>query len=210
MGNPLSISSGALWEIVERSAFLEERLGGGFLPEARAEHSEEIEKRLAAWRKNCAKGSEQVFAKRLQWDGLDAVRARGLVGRVRRANSELPPWAGVLREVIEFSREPADRMKSDLASIRGEQSVAFEEFLYPFLHLARKTLHKESGVAYSLLADAAHRQWERSLLLAWEVITAETLDLEFTRFRADLSNSPPDLRACCERIEGGGARPASG
>jgi len=202
MADPLSTSTESLWEIVEQSAFLEERLGDDFLPETRAEDSAVIENRLAAWRKNCAKGSEHVFAKRLQWDGLDAVRARGLVGRVRRLNSELPPWARVLQEMIEFSREPSDGMKSDLASIRGERAIAFEEFLYPFLHLARKTLHKESGAAYSLLADAAHRQWERSLLLAWEAITAEALDLEFTRFRTHPGNSPPD--------SGGAMRPAPG
>jgi len=193
MADPLSTSTESLWEIVEQSAFLEERLGDDFLPEIRAEHSAVGENRLAVWRRNCAKGNEQVFAKRLQWDGLDAARARGLVGRVRRANSEFPPWARVLREMIEFSREPSDEMKNDLASIRGERAIAFEEFLYPFLHLARKTLHKRSGAAYSLLADAAHRQWERSLLLTWEAITAETLDLEFTRFRADPNNSLPDL-----------------
>ena len=61
MGDPLPISSEPLWEIVERSAFLEERLGGDFLPETRAEDSEVIDKRMAAWRKNCAKGDEKVF-----------------------------------------------------------------------------------------------------------------------------------------------------
>ena len=108
MGDPLPISSEPLWEIVERSAFLEERLGGDFLPETRAEDSEVIDKRMAAWRKNCAKGDEKVFAKRLEWDGLDADRARGLLGRVRRANPELPSWARLLEQMIESSREPWD------------------------------------------------------------------------------------------------------
>src|SRR5580658_3090506 len=156
MGNPLSISTESIWEIVEQSAFLEERLSGGFLPETRAEDSEEAEnsqemdKRMAAWRKNCAKGDETVFSKRLQWDGLNVDRARGLVGRVRRVNSELPPWARVLGPMIESSREPWDDLKNDLASIRGEQPVAFEEFLYPFLWLARENLRKESRAACSL------------------------------------------------------------
>jgi hypothetical protein len=35
MADPLSTSTEPLWEIVERSAFLEERLGGKFLPETR-------------------------------------------------------------------------------------------------------------------------------------------------------------------------------
>src|SRR5580658_3735407 len=109
MGNLLSISTESIWEIVEQAAFLEERLGGDFLPETRAEDSEEdsqeMDKRMAAWRKNCAKGDETVFSKRLQWDGLDVHRARGLVGRVRRANPELPAWARVLRPMIESSRE---------------------------------------------------------------------------------------------------------
>jgi len=194
MGDKLSISSEPLWEIVERSAFLEERLGGNFLAETRADDSEEIEKRLDAWRKNCAKGDEKVFAMRLQWDGLDAGHARGLVGRVRRANpvGELPPWARLLGCMIESSQEHWDEtlLKNDLASIREEKPIAFEELLHPFLRLARETLRKENEAAYSLLAEAAHRQWERSLLLSWEAIAAETLDLEFTGFRAAHQISP--------------------
>ena len=189
---------------MERSAFFEERLGGDFMPETRAEDSEVMDERMAVWRKNCAKGDEKVFAKRLQWDGLDQHRARGLVGRVRRANLELPSWARLLEQMIESTREPWDEalLKNDLASIRGEQPVAFEELFHPFLRLARETLRKETGAAYTLLAQAAHRQWEESLLLSLEAIAAETLDLEFTRFRAGPSNSPPD--------PGGVARPAPG
>ncbi len=194
MGGPLSISSETLWEIVERSAFLEERLGGDFLPETRAEDSQEIEKRLAEWRQNCAQGDGKVFAKRLQWDGLDESDARHLLGRVRRANpvGEVPSWARVLACMIASSREPWDEtaLRNDLVSIRGAGPVAFEEFLYPFLRLARETLQNEAGAAYSLLAGAAHRQWERSLLVSWEKIAAETLDLEFTGSRTAHQISP--------------------
>ena len=189
---------------MEQSAFLEERLGGDFLPETRAQDSEEIDKRMSAWRKNCARGDEKVFAKRLEWDGMDVGRARGLVGDVRRVNPELPSWAQLLGRMIESSQQPGDETlrKNDLASIRGEKPVAFEEFLYPFLRLARETLQKGSGAAYSLLAEAAHRRWERSLLNWWESTAGETLYLEFTRFCTDPSNSPPD--------SGGVARPATG
>ncbi len=94
--------------------------------------------------------------------------------------------------MIESTREPWDEalVKKDLASIRGEQPVAFEELFHPFLRLARETLRKESGQAYSLLAETAHRQWERFLLASWEAIAAETLDLEFTGFRSASQVSP--------------------
>ena len=72
MGNPLPISNEPLWEIVEQAAFLEERLGGGFLPETRAEDSEDIEPRIAAWRKNCTKGDAEVFRKRFH--GMGSMR----------------------------------------------------------------------------------------------------------------------------------------
>src|SRR5271157_4471905 len=210
MGNPLPISSEPLWEIVEQAAFLEERLGGGFLPETRAEDSEDIEQRMAAWRKNCAKGDEEVFRKRLQWDGLEAVRARRLVGRVRKANpvGEMPPWAGWLRLMIESSREPRDEslQKNDLASIRREQPVAFEELFYPFLRLARETLRKESGAAYSLVAEAAHRQWERSLLLSLDAMAAATLDLEFTGFRTAQQISPAVAPSGLDQLPGTDSR----
>ena len=193
---------------MERSAFLEERLGGDFLPETCTEDSEVIDKRMSAWRKNCARGDEKVFARRLQWDGLDVDRARGVVARVRRVNPELPLWAPLLRQMIESSQEPWDEAlrKKDLASIRAEQPVAFEEVFYSFLRLARETLRKESGAAYSLLAEAAHRQWERSLLLSWEKIAAETLDLEFTRFRTAHQASPAAIPSESESLPGTGCR----
>jgi type 2 lantibiotic biosynthesis protein LanM len=190
MEDPLPISSEPLREIVERSAFLEERLGDDFLPETRAEDSEVMDERMAAWRRNSAKGDEKVFAKRLQWDGLDQHRARGLVGRVRRVNPELPPWGRLLGRMIESSQESWDEKKNDFAAIRGEQPVAFEELFHPFLRLARETLRKESGAAYSLLTEAAHRQWERSLLASWGTMAGETLDLEFTDFRTAHQVSP--------------------
>lgn len=145
----LSVSGETLWEIVERSAFLEERLGVDFVPETHAENSEEIENRMSAWRQNCARGDENVFAKRLQWDGLDAGRARRLVERVQRATpfGELPPWARLLRHMIEWSQEPWDEtlLKYDLAPNRGEQPVAFEEFLYPFLGSPEKHSRRRLG-----------------------------------------------------------------
>ncbi len=193
---------------MEQSAFLEERLGGDFLPETRDEDSEVVDKRMTAWQKNCAKGDEKVFRKRLEWDGLDASRAKRLVGRVRWANpvAEMPPWARLLRPIIGSCGKPCDEVKNDLASIRGEQPVAFEEFLYPFLRLARETLQKESGAAYSLLAEAAHRQWERSLLLSLDAIGAETLDLEFTGFRAAHPISPAAGASGSESLPGTGSR----
>ncbi len=59
MGDPLPISSEPLREIVERSAFLEERLGGDFLPETRSEDAEEIDKRIAAWMKELCQGQRE-------------------------------------------------------------------------------------------------------------------------------------------------------
>jgi type 2 lantibiotic biosynthesis protein LanM len=210
MGDPLPISSEPPREIVERSAFLEERLGGDFLPETRPEDSEIADRRIGAWTKNCAKGDEKVFAKRLEWDGLDAGRARGLVGRVRWAKpvGDMPSWARLLAQMIGSTREPGDdaHLKNDLASIRGEQPVAFEELFHPFLRLARETLRKETGAAYSLLAEAAHRQWERSLLVSWESIATETLYLEFMRFRAERQISPAVTPAGLESFPGTASR----
>jgi len=166
-GDRAPFLSELLWEIVERLAFLEERLRGDFLPDTRVGDSEAIDQRMGAWRKNCARGNEKVFAKRLGWDGLDADNARELAGRVRRISPELPQWARLLGRMI-----------------RGELPVAFEELFHPFLRLARETLRNETGAAYFLLAEEAHRQWERYLLRSWEQIAGETLDLEFKAFRS--------------------------
>jgi type 2 lantibiotic biosynthesis protein LanM len=209
IGTALSISKEPLREIVERSAFLEERLGGNLLPETRAEDSEVLNERMAAWRKNCAKGDEKVFLKRLQWDGLGQRRARDLVGRVRRASFELPYWARLLGQMIESTGEAWDKalVNNDLGSIRGERPVAFEGLFHPFLRLAREALRKESGQAYSLLAYAAHRQWEKSLLLSLEAIARETLDHEFTDFRsAHQDSSTVALSRSAGSVPGTGGR----
>jgi type 2 lantibiotic biosynthesis protein LanM len=208
MQNSPSVSNEELWEIVERSAFLEERLGAGFLPEACADDSEEIDRRMAAWRKNCAKGDEKVFHKRLQWDGLDEGRARGLLGRVRRTSLEMPPWARLLEQMVESTRQPWDEalVNNDLTAIRWEQPVGFEELFYPFLRHARETLQHESGAAYSLLAEVAHRQWELCLLLSLDEIAAETLGLEFTQFRSACQTSPAEVRSGLGPVPGTGCR----
>jgi type 2 lantibiotic biosynthesis protein LanM len=89
--------------------------------------------------------------------------------------------------MIESAHEGCDDVlrKNDLASIRAAQPVAFEEIYYPFLRLARETLREKAGTAYSSLEEPAHRQWERSLLLSWDDLARETLDLEFSEFRKD-------------------------
>ena len=208
MGGALS-SREPLCEIVERSAFLEERLGDEFLPEPCAEDSELLNERMAAWQKNCAKGDEKVFAKRLQWDGLGQRRARDLVGRGRRTSFESPCWARLLGQMIECTEKPWDKalVNNDLASIRGERPVAFEGLFHPFLQLAREMLRKESGQAYFLLAEAAHRQCEKSLLLSLEAIARETLDHEFTDFRtAHQDSSTVALSSSAELAPGTACR----
>jgi type 2 lantibiotic biosynthesis protein LanM len=183
--SPRNLSK-SLWEIVEQSAFLEERMGADFIADERGEDPELIAHRMATWRKNCARGDEKVFLKRLEWDGLSVDQARRLAGRARRGNPELPSWAESLRRMVEESSLAGGDafLKTDLAAIRGKKTIAFEEFHYPFLQLAREMVWKRAGAAYFLLAEAAHRQWERSLLSALEDIAAETLGHEFTEFRA--------------------------
>ena len=119
---------------MEPLAFLHERVSRDFQPETRAENTAEIEKRLAEWRENCSRGDQAIFRKRLQWDGLDENRVRGLVGRVRRTTSELPTLVlRLLRCMVECSQAPWNdsERKNDLAGIRGKQPAAFEGFSRP-------------------------------------------------------------------------------
>lgn len=193
MVDSLAALAEALWAIVETSAFLEERLTGNYLPDAGPDETHQVNRRLAQWRKNCAWDDERVFRKRLQWDGLDMERARSLLGRVRRANpdQELPPWAALLSKMIAFSGNTWQEMQADLASIREEQPVAFEEVFYPFLRLARENIQEQAGNAYFQVAESAHRQWERGLLSSWASIAASTLEYEFSLFRNARADSSP-------------------
>src|SRR5437016_3082498 len=90
-----------LEQIVARASTLFERLDGGLEPCGRPEDEETVSTRLAEWRRMAAQDDPELFARRLAWDGLDEAAARRALAPVRVQRScRLPPWAGMLEELL--------------------------------------------------------------------------------------------------------------
>ena len=94
------LSNAALVEIVERSAFLHERTGAGFLWAAEERCS--APQRIERWVQIAAKGDRKQFQQRLEWDGWTEEVAEKLAGGVRlRDRTHLPRWASLLRAAVD-------------------------------------------------------------------------------------------------------------
>jgi type 2 lantibiotic biosynthesis protein LanM len=84
-------------EIVARASSLRERLEQGYAPtDAPNQHTARSE-RLALWRRLAAKGSDELFARRLACLKTNRVNVEALLGDVRCPNgSAAPPWTELL------------------------------------------------------------------------------------------------------------------
>ncbi|MBI4796457.1 MAG: type 2 lantipeptide synthetase LanM [Deltaproteobacteria bacterium] len=114
---------------------------------------------------------------------------------------ELPPWTGVLNEVLR--KMPALRpvvLEPKLSGIykflNQDAPIAFEELLLPFLEVAREKLHAATSGKYHSLAEKARAHLERALLQRLAGISSRVLLVEFRTFVA------------CQQMWGGGNLPS--
>jgi type 2 lantibiotic biosynthesis protein LanM len=176
-----------LRKIVERSSTIAERLdANSFSDEVQTENNL-INSRFEKWCQVVSHGNYKQFQKRLSWDGLDITTVRRLLGGVRLSdNQPLPPWAETLNEALQvaalFSLE-TDNIANDLG-LDIQEPIPFEEVFLPFIHVARKKLLDQVGSRYQMLSKVAHKSLERSLLLRLAELCSQSLELEFSIFRA--------------------------
>jgi type 2 lantibiotic biosynthesis protein LanM len=179
-----------LIEIVERSAFLHERLGPNFVANSTQGDSEAVQKRFQQWQQQVARGEDSYFQRRLSWDGLDQNTARAIATGVRLRNpDELPTWAELLETVI-ASTSGAD-VKSLEASpfISPERPVPFEHLFVSFVRVASDKLKESSGDSWSLLSETAMLDVQRDLLKTLSRVADKALEFEFSIWRALPDNS---------------------
>lgn len=188
MNNDASLRS-----IVEKSAFLYERATRRFVAEPPGEAGLQIARdRLAAWREQAARGEAPYFEKRLSWDGLDLASAERLSGEVRLHESEpLPGWAGYLAAILAGSSSlrsaspvQLEQTFSRLPYLSASDPVPFEHVLVPFVEHASERLQNEAGARWALLSPDAQVRLQRHLLKTLSWIAGETLNLEFSIWRA--------------------------
>ena len=76
--------------------------------------------------------------------------------------------------------EGSQTYKHDFPFLDAEEPFPFEEVLTPFILVARQKLIIQSGAAYHLLRDKAHRVLERNLLQYLTTYAVHALYLEFS------------------------------
>ena len=148
-----------------------------------------IDSRLARWCHTAAFGDELRFARRLQWDGLDRVKARRVVADVNPlALQDLPGWAETLRCIIETCQEwRHDSPDPTEMSSEGPRQP-FEELLKPIATCARNMLVLrlasstvvESG-SREIVSEAALDRMETALTDQLSFIATQTLASEFSK-----------------------------
>lgn len=175
-------------KVTEKASSVFERLNGNFFPEAIDEYEKLIDKRLEKWCKKIAKGDWELFKKRFDWDEVEFDKVKQLLGSVRLKNQqELPEWANLLQEVLNYIPNLGTDFKKDTALGDYKQSQVkypFAEIFYPFILIAKKRLIAQVGSVYELLTPEAASCLELNLLKDLSWIASNALYLEFSIFRS--------------------------
>lgn len=179
----MEVSQQDLIEIVEKASTLTERLGKRFIPDEENVNSQLISSRWQAWCQGAAKGNLEKFAKRLVWDSVDSSAVSTLLGEVRLAEPKnLPIWTEILREVLNTDWEIA--YVSTCRCLDTEKPIPFEELYLSFIYVARQKLIVQVGFSWQLLSEAVQIRMERQLLVQLASLCAQSLELEFSLFKA--------------------------
>ncbi|BAZ20540.1 lanthionine synthetase C family protein [Kalymmatonema gypsitolerans NIES-4073] len=197
----MEVSQQDLLKIVEQASTLSERLGDAlpqaaprlrFVPNEAQDNDKLIMSRLKTWCQVVAQGNPDKLAKRLVWDDLDSGALVRVLGSVRLADTlQLPVWAETLRDALQIDSDTA--YASSNRSLETEKPIPFEEVYLPFIHVARQKLFAQLDASEQLLSEAAHISLERQLLLQLASLCAQSLQFEFSQFKALKQSIPSSL-----------------
>ena len=155
---------------------LEERLAGTWARQD-SENGREGEP-LTRWRSIFGSAEAHAFDRRLQWDGLDELRAAELIMPPQEPPLPITPWATFLADVCEVPSDEADRSED------APSPIAFEEVLSPFVHVARRRLRQVVPDLDQQLLPQAQVSSERVLLRELSATAGQTLFAHFAAERA--------------------------
>lgn len=179
----MEVSQQDLLKIVEQASTLTERLGECFIRDQSQTNEKLITSRWETWCQVVAPGNSEKFAKRLVWDELDFSTVVRVLGDVRLADpKQLPVWTETLREALQTNWETAYAGAS--RCLDAEKPIPFEEIYLPFVYVARQKLIAQVGASWQLLSKTVHIYLERQLLLQLTSLCAQSLQLEFSLFKA--------------------------
>jgi len=190
----MSLTEEEFIKLIEKTVFLYDRINGIFVPKE-FQNREISDRNLNRWKETAAKGNDEIFKKRLSFDGLTPDTARSLMGEVRLSDKEnLPPWSDIFKNIINFTPRQIDGRER---FIFPESPVPFEEFMAPFILVAREELKRKSGKSYGLADERVHTVFEHNLLNSLACLCLKAINLEFSIF---LLNSKAPFESFLDRI----------
>lgn len=192
-----SISFQEIFQIIEKSSTISERLGDKFSLNTGVVDTNFVDSRVANWCQTVAEGDWEKFAKRLAWDDLDLDKVRSLLGAVRSIDEyDLPGWANTLKAGLEALGKD---IQADNKFLDSEKPLPFEDVFLSFVNIAREQLKTQAGYSYTLLSVDAHTNLERYLLNSLVDLCTQTMVLEFQIF---LTYEKPTLNRFLAQLDG--------
>ncbi|MDA0811520.1 MAG: type 2 lanthipeptide synthetase LanM family protein [Verrucomicrobia bacterium] len=175
-----------LLTIARRAATLEERIGAP-TPASSGSDIAANEHRFSAWKSAAARGSEQGFARRLEWDDWSHDIAISILG-VELAQEIAPlPYLDFLRALEGGNWSPAETAEFITNHKKMAEQRPFIPFYLPFLKAARNSLMTSAGGALeSAFVDA----FESTLLEELSQLATAPLFDSFERFRKAQGTTP--------------------
>lgn len=199
----MEVSQQDLRKIVEQASNIEERLSNCFVPNEAEDNNKLAMSRLKTWCQLVTQGNSEKLAKRLVWDNLDVSTMVRVLGAVRLADGQqLPSWTDTLREALQTDWETA--YASVYHCLEAEKPIPFEEVYLPFVHVARQKLIARANANLHLLSEAVHLYLECQLLLKLASLCAQSLEFEFSQFKAvkqSASISLPEQQASHSNVQ---------
>ena len=172
--------------IVAESAFLQERVSALFSSHSDAAGHQKSGS-LEDWRTAVAQGDDELFTKRLQWDGLSESDAETLLGSFRLAEGQaMPEWMTCLQGALDaFPVSPSPLAKSRQKANGVFEKIThqpFEEILQPFASYASSQVALLCPEGFRFLSREAELDLREALIrrLAW--LSMQALYLEFVSF----------------------------
>ncbi|MBW4509343.1 MAG: type 2 lantipeptide synthetase LanM family protein [Scytonematopsis contorta HA4267-MV1] len=189
----MEIYSEYLKKIVEKSSSIAERLGDNFILKNTPIKNDQYNPRIKNWCNTVADGRQDIFEKRLAWDGLNLNNISHIFEFTYIADEKnLPDWTKTLKLILEKTALiDAQALENDIVQdisqrdsvLNSQETLPFEELFLPFIIVAREKLNSQVIDKFFLLDDNCYLSFERSLLKSLTSLFSQTLALKFQMFR---------------------------
>lgn len=190
--------SSEIINIVERSAFLYERVTNAFVSKgATGSDSIAAKERVVKWNQQVARGDDKYFERRLAWDGLDRQLAETISGGVEVRNpTTLPTWVeyleGGLAGCATLGQLSLEEVENSRLFVPPSNAVPFVHVFTSFIEYARSRLKSRPLTGWNLISQKGQVQLEQQLHAALSNVAQRVLYIEFLAWRTLQESEPPN------------------